>query len=574
MSDALKELAEVGADQTMQSASDHNQYMKGNSKALLVSVKQAVSQALSAASAMVSKTQAQSLTTFIQAPFTGSYAAQSGDIVGILKDMRDTFKANLAEATRKWEISQKEHGKYMKQMQDEFKTMESSYNAKQGSLGTNDNSLATFRSQLEAAQLTQTEAEDFLTSLLQKCNVKAKQYEQRVDLRVNEQAAISQAVQILNSDESFATLKEATSFIQERSVKRRRSIPATQKRQEAVATPQTPKAFLQQEAAKAGGSTILGKIAAMIKSNSPFDSVLQDIVKMKQTIEDEGKADKEQKEWCEKERSETNKQISDKKNDISELNTDISSLKADIQDPVTGLMVQIKNEEDALSECLADQAEETKERTAENAEYQKEIANLVASQDLVSRAVRVLKKYYDKIAKESETSLLQAEATSHAVKRNAVKEEPNTWEDKYKGQSSDGSKATGTLEVILENIQKSEKAAHDAEVTAQQSFEDSMEKLKQTEKDTQDSLANLRVSLAEKEKTLRQKNRDLVATTREKEAAETYLVDIKPGCDFIMKNIATRNFNRAEEKKALTKAVGLIKETPAYENAMLDKHIP
>ena len=36
-----------------------------------------------------------------KAPFTGSYTAQSGEVVGILKNMRDTFESELAAAHAK-----------------------------------------------------------------------------------------------------------------------------------------------------------------------------------------------------------------------------------------------------------------------------------------------------------------------------------------------------------------------------------------------------------------------------------------------------------------------------------------
>merc|ERR1719498_2232671 len=40
------------------------------------------------------------VSNFLQAsaPFTGNYNAQSGEIVGVLKNMNDTFTANLASA--------------------------------------------------------------------------------------------------------------------------------------------------------------------------------------------------------------------------------------------------------------------------------------------------------------------------------------------------------------------------------------------------------------------------------------------------------------------------------------------
>merc|ERR1719291_1124057 len=101
MTQALKTLSEVGADQTLQSAADHEQYMAGfggvgGDKPSLVTLSASVKEALLAANAFASNPkQAKALDSLLQAPFTGTYAAQSGEVVGILKDMLDTFRANL-----------------------------------------------------------------------------------------------------------------------------------------------------------------------------------------------------------------------------------------------------------------------------------------------------------------------------------------------------------------------------------------------------------------------------------------------------------------------------------------------
>jgi len=267
--------------------------------------------------------------------------------------------------------------------------------------------------------------------------------------------------------------------------------------------------------------------------------------------------------WCAKERKITNADIEKKKSAIGELDTEIASLTTEIEDPVTGLLIQIKTEEGTLSKCIKDQAEETKDRQDENAEYQKEIANCVKSQDLMTRAMRVLKKYYGETMKKS--GFVQIGSDN--------KDAPDTWKDEYKGQSENGNKVTATLQTILENIQKGEENAHSAEVTAQHAFEDSMTKLKKDEKDAQESITELRVSLAEKQKTLHRKTKDQKATTKEKKALQEYLLDMKPECDYIVQNIAAREFNRKQEGEALDKAVKQIKDTNAYKEGELDEKI-
>merc|ERR1719355_177057 len=60
----------------------------------LLKLKASVKEAMDGISVLLSHKQKRTFESFLQAPFTGDYSAQSGEIVGILKNMRDTFKAN------------------------------------------------------------------------------------------------------------------------------------------------------------------------------------------------------------------------------------------------------------------------------------------------------------------------------------------------------------------------------------------------------------------------------------------------------------------------------------------------
>merc|ERR1739848_190228 len=154
------------------------------------------------------------LTSFLQAPFTGTYTSQSGEIVGILKNMRDTFKANLASAWSAEKAAVEAHEKFMKIKEDEYETMKAAYEEKQGKLGDNDDELGSLRETLEDVQAELANDEEFLAKLLVMCAKKAKEFEERKMLRANEEAAISQAIAILNSDaafESFGKVKATKS---------------------------------------------------------------------------------------------------------------------------------------------------------------------------------------------------------------------------------------------------------------------------------------------------------------------------------------------------------------------------
>mmetsp|Transcript_8138 Transcript_8138/g.15407 ORF Transcript_8138/g.15407 Transcript_8138/m.15407 type:complete len:153 (+) Transcript_8138:1-459(+) len=104
-------------------------------------------------------------------------------------------------------------------------------------------------------------------------------------------------------------------------------------------------------------------------------------------------------------------------------------------------------------------------------------------------------------------------------------------------------------------------------MSAQHAFEDSMTKLKGEERKLQKSLAKLKKTLADTQAELLESQKSLKETVAVKEAAEAYLLKIKPGCDFITENYDKREKHRAAESKALEKAAKLLKGTPAYKAA-------
>merc|ERR1719426_269481 len=96
---------------------------------------------------------------------------------------------------------------------DSHSEMTDSYNAKQKALGGNDGSLSSKKKQLSDAQKQLASDEEFLSKLLPECKDKAEAYANRKALRAQEEAAIAEAISILNSDDAFATFgtQDATS---------------------------------------------------------------------------------------------------------------------------------------------------------------------------------------------------------------------------------------------------------------------------------------------------------------------------------------------------------------------------
>merc|ERR1719502_1865006 len=265
-----------------------------------------------------------------------------------------------------------------------FKEMSDSYKEKQEALGANDEELSSKKEQLSQAKKQKASDEEFLAKLLPMCEEKAKGYENRKVLRANEEAAIAEAISILNSDEAFETFGTtdaaktgATGFIQLRAVHRH------------VAGDSHARSLVQKvlnKGVKETHSNRLSKVLALVQAENPFTSVLDEIDKMIELIAQEGKADKENLAFCNKERKENDASLKQKNKDILNLDTKIDKLKTTIGDPKTGLKKQIEDTELALVQNTQSQTEETKERTENNLAYQQDVKNLVSAQGILEKA--------------------------------------------------------------------------------------------------------------------------------------------------------------------------------------------
>merc|ERR1719405_430130 len=218
--------------------------------------------------------------------------------------------------------------------------MKTAYEAKQEELGSNDEDLAAKKTQLAEAKEQKASDEEFLAKLLVMCAEKAKQYDERKQMRANEEAAIAEAIAILNSDAAFESFGKVTAtksgatgpaFLQLKSARL----------DSADLDVRTKVQALLRTAAGKRKSLRLAQIAVLLEAGNPFTVVLEEIEKVLALISEEGKNDKENLEWCNAEREENHKKLEAHIEAISTLEQEINDLDILINDPETGLLAQI-----------------------------------------------------------------------------------------------------------------------------------------------------------------------------------------------------------------------------------------
>merc|ERR1719191_1779337 len=400
---AIDTLSAIGADMTAAGAdrvsgADTGSFLKKDarfSKASMkmLGLKTTMKNAFEAASALMSAKQRRVFTSFIQAPFGGAYQSQSGEIVGILKNMRDTFKANLADAQQAESTSLEDYEKFSKVKTDNFDKMKTVFETNEEVMGTNDDEVSTKKSSKADAEVSFLEDSQFLEKLTALCAKKTKEYEKRKMMRSNEEAAVAQGVSILNSEEAsaaFGDIKATTSggtgpmFMQ---ISRHSASSYDGVR---------PKVqHMIQHAAMKLKSLKLARVAVALEKGNPFEKVVKSIEDMVELIAKEEKADDEQKSWCDSEREESFATKKDKEDGIDGLLQKIDSLDDTVNNEESGLKAQKAEAYESLKQNRADQKATIKERKEEILVYHGVIENLHDAEKTLMKATKVLKKYYD-----------------------------------------------------------------------------------------------------------------------------------------------------------------------------------
>merc|ERR1719388_255381 len=81
--------------------------------------------------------------------------------------------------------------------------MEELFEAKKKEIGDNAAEISTISSEVETMEAELAADQEFLATLTERCASKAKEFEKRNMLRAGEEAAIAEAISILNSDAAF-----------------------------------------------------------------------------------------------------------------------------------------------------------------------------------------------------------------------------------------------------------------------------------------------------------------------------------------------------------------------------------
>jgi len=474
------------------------------------------------------------------------YAPQSGQIVGILKQMEDEMTKSLEDAKAAEADAIKAYDALMAAKEKEVESLNAQIESKltrKGELGVE---LAGGLNELEDTKTSVKEDEKFLSELGAGCATKEKEWAEVCKTRQQELVALAETIKILNDDDALElfkkTLPSAASLLQvtesEASLRNRALSALKKASRRGVAQPQ------------------LDLIALALKGKTQgFENVIKMIDEMVVNLKKEQADDEAKKEYCDKEfdvsedtKKELELKVSDSATAIEELEGSIATLTEEIATLEAGIK--------ALDKSVA---EATEIRKTENADFKELKQSDTAAKEILAMAKNRLNKFYNpKLYKPppvEEPTFVQVSA--HSSDDAAPPPPPATF-GPYTKKTEDSNGVIAMIDLLVADLDKELQEAEVMEKDAQAEYEEMMAESATKRADDSKAVSDKTALKASEEEALMAEQDKKAATEQELMKTLEYIHSLHGECDWLLKFFDARTEARTGEIDALGKAKAVL----------------
>eukprot|EP00392_Amoebophrya_sp_AT5.2_P013543 g13667.t1 len=505
-----------------------------------------------------------------QNPNSPAYSSQSGQIFGILSQMKEEFTADLATLKEKMASDKVTYQKLKKSKEEGISELEKGITSKTQRKAEAKQEAADAKQQIADIEKTMAADLEFLAEVKKVCPKADEEFAKRTEDRHLETTAIGKAIEILGNDESrdlFDKTVETPAaagapvvFLQvverERNnyAKQQTAAKIVENLQRAV-----PGAKLWREEQVQVNGNALNLLAAQIKL-APFARVTEAIKTMIAEIKEKKEVENEQKDECVAKMNDNDKETAAAENELSKFRGQLEKADAELAsklDSITKTETQIKESVESLEKL----EENRKEMFAE---FQQNVQDQSAAVELLGKAIAELTMVYENLAKSSFLQLAEV---------NKGKQEPEgpsaglTHTDApemggYKKNQA-GTGVVAMLQGIQDEARKTVKelrAQNESDAADYRTQRDLLTDVKQS---GELALSTLSFEKADLDKTISQKNRDINDKVGEISALVETMKSYKEECDFLLKHFDVRQEAMTTEVEALNQAIAILKGSNA-----------
>jgi len=457
--------------------------------------------------------------------FKQSYAPQSGEIFGILRQMRETFESNLSASQKEEMANQKAYEDLKAAKEEEIQAGQEQIDSKTQELATADENNAQAKVDVEDTKASLSADEQFLMMLKEKCQMTDKEWEERQKTRQLEMQAVSKALAVLSGDDAHdlfsRTFNPALVQVGSASESRMRASELLSRVGKKFQNPRL--------------STLAYrvKLDAFTRVKKAIDDMVAQLLKEK---EDEIK----HKDWCVDEFN-TNQLQSEKK---TREKKDLIALIAQLEAAIKALADEIQTLKAEIAEMQVQLKRAGEDREKQNKEFQTTVADQRDTQKMLKAALSVLEDFYKK-------------AASFAQRQEPVGPPPPAGFKEYKNNAASGG-VMSMIEQIISDAKAMEAEAIRSEEDAQKAYEDFVKETNNSIEAKSRDIVNKSAQKAKAETELVEAKEDKEAVLLELEQLSNYNAQLHQSCDFVQKNFDLRQTARDEEVEALRQAKAIL----------------
>jgi len=486
----------------------------------------------------------QELLAFLSAKTSDEYAPQSGQIVGILKQMEEEMDKALVDSTAAEEEAIKSYEALIEAKTKEVDALTAQIEEEQTRIGDLGVEIAGMENDIEDTEQSIDEDKKFIQELAVNCDKKKKEWAEICKLRQQEFVALAETIKILNDDNALELFKKtlpSASFVEievtSQAVRARARAALLQARHGArkahmAARPELDLIALAISGKKIGFEKVLGLIDEMVANLK------------KEQIDDANK-----KEYCEKQFDLSEDKKKELELSVYDSETAIEEMEGSIE-KLTEELAALKKGIKALDKSVAEATEQRKE---ENAEYKELKQGDTAAKEILLFAKNRLNKFYNpKLYKPpaDEPEML----VEIAVHRGKTPPAPPESFNAYTKKSGENAGVTQMIDLLVQDLDKELQEAETNEKDAQSDYEQLMAESATKRADDSKSMSDKTASKASEEEALEKEQDNKAATGTELMATLTYIHSLHGECDWLLKYFDARKEARDGELDALGKA--------------------
>jgi hypothetical protein len=502
-------------------------------------------------------------------------APSTGDVVGILKQMKDTMTKALDDTTAVEGSAKKSYGDLMSAKTKEVDVLGESIQAKTVQIGDLGITIVQMKNDLSETEASLLEDQQFLADMKKSCSTKTGEYTEAEKLRAQEVAAISETIKVLNDDDALELFKK--------------TLPGAGSNLMQIEMSNGKLRMRALELLKGVRNGGIGRhhldliTLALRGKTIGFEKVIAMIDEMVGTLKKEQMDDEHKKEYCATQFD----YAEDKKKTLERKIATTETYIANTEEGIAALKDEIASLEDGIKALDKEVAKAFEQRTEEHKAYTELMASDSAAKELLEFAKNRLNKFYNpklySPPEKVELSEKDAMASSFGVtmaptqppggiagtgisfvqlrnRRGAddAEEEQPEAPAAYAKKSEENTGVVAMIDLLVKDLDAEMQKAQVEEKDSQADYATMMKD--SAEKRAQDSSALVEKAMAKAdlEASLEASKETRVSAGKELMGVEGYISNLHAECDWLLKYFDVRKQARDEEIDALGKAKAVL----------------